>query len=181
MNESGPHSDPAPQADSVAPAAPTSKVSNPLMEVYLESLQLIERLHRRFLDVVKVELDRLGTQDINNIQTLILYNIGEGEMTVGELTSRGYYLGSNVSYNVKKLVENKYLEQERSPYDRRSVRLRLSPKGLGLYGQINELYQRHVSTLERGPLSRQGIEGMNRTLQTLERFWSDEIRYGSAR
>lgn len=175
MNDPAPHTNPAPQVDAAA------QPPGSLMEVYLESLQLIERLHRRFLDVVKVELDRIGTQDINNIQTLILYNIGDGEMTVGELTSRGYYLGSNVSYNVKKLVENQYLEQERSPYDRRSVRLRLSPKGLNLYSQIAELYQRHVQTLERGPLSRQGIESMNRTLQTLERFWSDEIRYGSTR
>ncbi len=175
MNDPAPQTKPDPHADAAGSPA------EPLMQVYLESLQLIERLHRRFLDVVKVELDRLGTQDINNIQTLILYNIGNGEMTVGELTSRGYYLGSNVSYNVKKLVENQYLEQERSPYDRRSVRLRLSPKGLTLYGQIAELYQRHVETLERGPLSREGIEGMNRTLQTLERFWSDEIRYGSSR
>lgn len=175
MNDPAPHTNPAPQVDAA------SKAPDPLMEVYLESLQLIERLHRRFLDVVKVELDRISTQDINNIQTLILYNIGDGEMTVGELTSRGYYLGSNVSYNVKKLVENEYLIQERSPHDRRSVRLRLSPKGLNLYGQIAELYKRHVETLERGPLSRQGMEGMNRTLQTLERFWSDEIRYGGAR
>ena len=173
--------EPAPPSNTATQAETTSRPNDPLMEVYLESLQLIERLHRRFLDVVKVELDRLGTQDINNIQTLILYNIGDGEMTVGELTSRGYYLGSNVSYNVKKLVENQYLEQERSPYDRRSVRLRLSPKGLNLYGQIAQLYGRHVETLQRGPLSREGIEGMNRTLHTLERFWSDEIRYGSAR
>ena len=175
MNDPAPHTHPTPQVDAA------DQPAGSLMEVYLESLQLIERLHRRFLDVVKVELDRIRTQDINNIQTLILYNIGDGEMTVGELTSRGYYLGSNVSYNVKKLVENQYLEQERSPYDRRSVRLRLSPKGLNLYSQMVELYQRHVKTLERGPLSRQGIESMNRTLQTLERFWSDEIRYGSAR
>ncbi len=152
--------------------------ADPMETVYLSSLQLIERLHRRFLDVVKVELDRLGTQDINNIQTLILYNIGDGEMTVGELTSRGYYLGSNVSYNVKKLVENEYLEQERSPYDRRSVRLRLSEKGLGLYAQINELYERHVETLGRSPLTDTRTNEMNETLQALERFWSDEIRYG---
>jgi DNA-binding MarR family transcriptional regulator len=152
--------------------------ANPLKAIYLEFLQLIERLHRRFLDVIKVELDRLRIQDINNIQTLILYNIGESEMTVGELTSRGYYLGSNVSYNVKKLVENKYLEQERSPYDRRSVRLHLSPKGLELYGKINDLYERHVGSLERGPLREDRLNAMNDILRTLERFWSDEIRYG---
>ncbi len=96
---------------------------------YYESILLIERLHRHFLEVLKTELDRLGIQDINNVQSLILYNIGEDEMTVGELTARGYYLGSNVSYNVKKMVENGYLGQERSPHDRRSVRVRLSEKG----------------------------------------------------
>ena len=116
-------------------------------QVYLECLLLIERLHRRFLDVIKLELDRLGIKDVNNVQTLILYNIGEAEMTVGELTSRGYYLGSNVSYNLKKLVENSYLEQERSPYDRRSVRVRLSPKGLELYGSIDALHDEHVAAV----------------------------------
>ena len=74
--------------------------------LYLEALQLIERLHRQFLDVVKAELDREDIKDCNNVQALILYNIGEDEMTVGELTTRGYYLGSNVTYNLKKLVEN---------------------------------------------------------------------------
>jgi DNA-binding MarR family transcriptional regulator len=149
--------------------------------VYLGSLQLIERLHRRFLYVIKVELDRLSIQDINNIQSLILYNVGRAEMTVGELTSRGYYLGSNVSYNVKKMVENGYLEQERSPHDRRSIRLRLSPKGLELYEKINALYETHVVTLSRGPLGSDTLSGMNDALQTLERFWSDEISYGVSR
>jgi DNA-binding MarR family transcriptional regulator len=172
------NSDPAAGGSNTDPGAGQgAPAANPLKNVYLESLQLIERLHRRFLDVIKIELDRLGTQDINNIQTLILYNIGEDEMTVGELTSRGYYLGSNVSYNVKKLVENKYLEQQRSPYDRRSVRLHLSPKGLALYGQINALYERHVGSLDRGPLREDRLNAMNDILRTLERFWLDEIRY----
>jgi DNA-binding MarR family transcriptional regulator len=149
--------------------------------VYLGSLQLIERLHRRFLDVIKVELDRLSIQDINNIQSLILYNVGRAEMTVGELTGRGYYLGSNVSYNVKKMVENGYLEQERSPHDRRSIRLRLSPKGLELYEKINALYETHVVALSRGPLGSDTLSRMNDALQELERFWSDEIRYGGSR
>ena len=84
-----------------------------MKQTYLELIQLIERLHRQFLEVVKAELDRLGFEDINNVQSLILANIGEEDLTVGELTYRGYYLGSNVSYNVKKLVENGYLMQER--------------------------------------------------------------------
>ncbi len=66
---------------------------------YLEVISLVERLHRHFLEVVKLELDGLGIHDINNVQGLMLFNIGDAEMTVGELTLRGCYLGSNVSYN----------------------------------------------------------------------------------
>ena len=103
---------------------------------YYEAIQLIERLHRHFLDVLKVELDRKNIQDINNVQSMILFNIGDEEMTVGELTIRGYYLGSNVSYNVKKMVENDYLVQERSVHDKRSIRVRLSDKGKELKNGI---------------------------------------------
>src|SRR5882724_8078947 len=88
---------------------------------YLEVISLIERLHRQFLEVVKLELDGLQIHDINNVQGLMMFNIGDAEMTVGELILRGCYLGSNVSYNVKKMVENDYLDQERSAHDRRSI------------------------------------------------------------
>src|SRR5512142_3565510 len=100
---------------------------------YLETNGLVERLHRHFLEVVKLELDGLGIHDINNVQGLMLFNIGDAEMTVGELTLRGCYLGSNVSYNVKKMLENGYIVQERSSHDRRSVRVRLSETGLELH------------------------------------------------
>jgi DNA-binding MarR family transcriptional regulator len=106
---------------------------------YSESFRLIERMHRQFLEVVKSELDRLGIQDINSVQGLILYNIGDEELTVGELTTRGYYLGSNVSYNVRKMVENGYLMQHRSTHDRRSIRVKLSPRGLDLYQKMDQL------------------------------------------
>ena len=96
---------------------------------YLEVISLIERLHRQVLEVIKMELDRLGLQDINNVQALMLFNIGGSEISVGELMSRGYYLGSNVSYNVKKMIENGYLSHERSVHDRRSIRVRLTRKG----------------------------------------------------
>jgi DNA-binding MarR family transcriptional regulator len=140
--------------------------------VYLESL------HRQFLDLVKVELDHLGRNDVSNVQSLILYNIGDAEMTVGELTSRGYYLGSNVTYNLKKLVENGFLEQERSTYDRRSVRIHLSAKGLELRDEIDVLYQRHVAALAEGVIALGDLEEINQSLRTLERFWSDEINHG---
>src|ERR1043166_3803438 len=114
---------------------------------YLEVISLIERLHRHFLEVVKLELEGLGIHDINNVQGLMLFNIGEAEMTVGELTLRGCYLGSNVSYNVKKMVENGYLMQQRSVHDRRSIHVRLTEKGQTLRDRLDGMTDRHPDML----------------------------------
>jgi DNA-binding MarR family transcriptional regulator len=145
-------------------------------EQYLVTTRLIERLHRRFLDVIKAELDRLSILDINNVQTLILFNISEDQLTVGELTRRGYYLGSNVSYNVKKLVENGYLIQKRSEHDRRETRVSLSEKALELTARINELYQRNAEELS-GSLSEDQLKTVNTALLGLERYWSSLVKY----
>lgn len=144
---------------------------------YYQTIVLIERLHRHFLEVVKAELDRQGVQDINNVQSLILYNIGTEELTVGELTARGYYLGSNVSYNVKKMVENGYLVQERSMHDRRSVRLRLTDKGLELRKQLGEMFERHVSALDNAEMDDESLGRINESLLRLERFWSGRVGF----
>ena len=139
---------------------------------YYKSILLIERLHRQFLELLKAELDRQGIQDINNVQSLILYNIGSDDMTVGELTARGYYLGSNVSYNVKKMVENGYLVQERSQHDRRSVRVRLSDKGLTLRDRMSAMFGRQVDALGDGTVSEGDLDELNRRLLNLEQFWA---------
>ncbi len=148
-----------------------------MKQSYLDTIRLIERLHRRFLDVIKTELDRLGIEDINNVQTLILSNISSEQLTVGELTARGYYLGSNVSYNVKKLVENGYLNQERSPHDKRMTRVRVSGKGLELCTRIDELYQTNASELEREVINQDQLGSTNQVLNALERYWSNYITY----
>lgn len=148
------------------------------MSPYFESIQLIERLHRHFLDVLKVELDKKGVQDINNVQSMILYNIGTDDLTVGELTIRGYYLGSNVSYNVKKMVENGYLIQERSVHDKRSIRVKLSEKGLELHAMINEMFQRHEEQIQGSVvLTDENLTQMNDTLTGVEKFWASQTNY----
>ena len=148
------------------------------MSTYREALLLIERLHRLFLDVLKAEIDRTGRSDVNNVQALILYNIGDGEITIGELTNRGYYLGSNVSYNVKQLTNNEYIVQERSPHDRRAVRVRLSEKGRALRDDVNALFQRHVEGLFGGrDISLEDLETLNAKLKRIERFWSDQFHF----
>lgn len=144
---------------------------------YYEAIQLIERLHRHFLDVLKVELDKKGIQDINNVQSMILYNIGDDEMTVGELTIRGYYLGSNVSYNVKKMVENGYLIQERSVHDKRSIRVRLSDKGLELKKIISDMFVRHEGEIAGTEVTNAKLTELNNILKMLERFWARHTNF----
>ena len=142
-----------------------------MTNAYLEVISLIERLHRNFLEVVKLELEGLGIHDINNVQGMMLYNIGDAEMTVGELTLRGCYLGSNVSYNVKKMVENGYLTQERSLHDRRSIRVRLTEKGVKLRDRVSVMHQRHQELLSQATLNMEDLQTVGATLRRLERFW----------
>ena len=145
---------------------------------YLRALRMIERLHRLLLDVIKDEFDRKGGSDINSVQALLLYNMGDDELTAGELKTRGYYLGSNVSYNLKKLVEMGYLHYKRSDTDRRSVRVSLSDKGLAAREVIQKLYHRQLGSVEAvGQVTHDDIKGLNKALVRLERFWSDQIRF----
>lgn len=145
---------------------------------YYDAVFLVERVHRHFLEVVKTDLDRQGIQDINNVQALILYNIGTDEMTVGELTARGYYLGSNVSYNVKKMFENDYIKQERSPHDKRSVRVKLSEKGLALHKSMQDHMEKQVTALAGSNITQDELVKASDILKKLERFWSGMINYG---
>ncbi|GAB4368385.1 MAG: MarR family winged helix-turn-helix transcriptional regulator [Kiloniellaceae bacterium] len=139
---------------------------------YLELIGLIERLHRQCLEVIKADLDRQGIRDLNNVQALILFNIGEEELSIGELTQRGYYLGSNVSYNVKKMVENGYLIQERSPHDRRSFHVRAADKGVAVYRNLSALFDQHSTQLSDIQLSEESLDAANHALRRVQQFWS---------
>ena len=149
-----------------------------LRSEYLQSLRLIERLHRLLLDVIKDEFDRVGGSELNSVQALLMYNIGEAELTAGERKSRGYYLGSNVSYNLKKLVDMGYLHYKRSETDRRSVRVSLTDKGKEACDVVKKLYQRQLGSVETvGEVTEDDFRALNKALVRLERFWSDQIRY----
>jgi len=149
-----------------------------LKALYLDALTLVERLHRRLLDVIKDEFDRKGRSDVNSVQALLLFNIGDAELTAGELRTRGYYLGSNVSYNLKKLVDGGFIHHQRSRVDRRSVRVSLTEKGLEVAGIVNALYERHIGSIEKvGDVSADDFQRMSKSLQRLERFWTDQILY----
>lgn len=148
------------------------------MDRYLESLTLVERLHRLLLDVIKDEFERLGPIDLNPVQALLLFNVGDNEVTAGELKSRGYYQGSNVSYNLKKLVETGYMHHERCAMDRRAVRVRLTEKGRRVRDLVSDLFARHAQgLLAREVLTLDAIEDITASLRRMERYWTDQIRY----
>lgn len=140
--------------------------------LYFDAITLIERLHYLFLDVIKTELDRLRLSDINNVQCFILYNVGKNEMTVGEIANRGYYLGSNVSYNLKKLVHHGYFIQEQARHDKRASKIRLSDKGLKLYDKISKLFAVHADNLRHNKLDEANLSETIKTLRHLESYWN---------
>lgn len=145
---------------------------------YLDTLAMVERLHRLLLDLIKDEFERLGLLDINAVQALLLFNIGEHEVTAGELKTRGYYQGSNVSYNLKKLVEAEYMHHQRCQIDRRAVRVRLTEKGRQIRRIVAELFARHAEGMqERSVLDDGALDHLNHALKGMERYWSDQIRY----
>ncbi len=145
---------------------------------YLQALRLIERLHRLLLDVIKDEFDRSGGSELNPVQALLLHNIGDSELTAGELKTRGYYVGSNVSYNLKKLVDMGYIHYKRSEADKRSVRVSLTAKGHDACEVLSALYERQLGSLDSvGEVRRDDLNGLNRSLVRIERFWTDQIRY----
>jgi DNA-binding MarR family transcriptional regulator len=159
-----------------------SKIAPPreaaFLDDYLENLALIERLHRLLLDVIKDEFERLGFLEINAVQALLLFNIGDNEVTAGELKSRGYYQGSNVSYNLKKLVEMGYMHHQRCEVDRRSVRVRLTDRGRAMRDTMARLFARHAEVMDsKSVLGPVAISDINQTLRRMERFWTDQIRY----
>ncbi|MBY6055585.1 winged helix DNA-binding protein [Leisingera daeponensis] len=148
------------------------------MTGYLEALGLLERLHRLLLDVIKDEFERVGVLEINAVQALLLFNIGDNEVTAGELKTRGYYQGSNVSYNLKKLVEMGYMHHQRCEIDRRSVRVRLTQRGREIRDIVSALFSRHAEGLEgKNVITSEGIEDITSSLKRMERYWSDQIRY----
>jgi DNA-binding MarR family transcriptional regulator len=144
-----------------------------MIDPYVDVTSLIQRLHRTFLETLKFELEGFGVHDINSVQAMLLFNIGDARMSVGELTSRGCYLGSNVSYNATKLVENGYLAHERSVHDRRAVYVHLTDKARSLRDRLNEMHRSHIGMLSLTRITGPDLESVTLILRRLEQFWTD--------
>jgi DNA-binding MarR family transcriptional regulator len=159
------------KSNSTPPVPPTAAPAP------LELARLIERMHRRFLDVLRLELGRLRIEDISPVQAMMMANIGSNDISVRDLIERGHYLGSNASYNLKNLVENGYVDRTPSARDKRSARLKLSAKGLKLYEEIRRLEAGLSNALLQSPADQQDFSTTQKILRKLERQWTDAIRY----
>jgi DNA-binding MarR family transcriptional regulator len=130
------------------------------------------------MDLIKADLENMNIHDINNSQAVMLFHLGDTALSVGELTSRGIYLGSNVSYNVKKMVENGYLTQEHSADDRRVSYVRVTEKGRKLREELTLVHQLRLEQLAPEALSAGEIEATTAVLHLLDRFWNDVLDHG---
>lgn len=145
---------------------------------YLDSIGLFERLHRLLSDIVKDEFERLGITDLTPVQALLVYNLGTNEVSASELRSRGMYQGSNVSYNLKKLVQMGYVHYVRCTLDRRSIRVSLTSRGVEIRNVVLTLFRRHAEDLAMaGVLDSPPLPAVNEQLQRIARYWQSQIRY----
>ncbi|USO02638.1 MAG: winged helix DNA-binding protein [Alphaproteobacteria bacterium] len=139
-----------------------------MRENHLEAISLVEVVYKLYLDVLKTELSKLGILDINNMQAMIMYHIGDRKLSIGEVIDKGCFIGSNVSYNVKKLTSAGYLKQEPSQFDRRSVYLTLTKQGKEVYTKLHKAIQEQKKVLLKYGLSDQDFENLKETLTKLE-------------
>jgi DNA-binding MarR family transcriptional regulator len=146
-------------------------MSNEKEKVYFETIMVIERLHHLFFDALKAELNRQSIKDINNMQCFILYNIGTSQLTTGEISNRGYYLGSNVTYNLKKMIDNGYVLQEKCICDKRLRQIKLSHKGIDLYKKMNKVFVQDAENMKNNNLSEIELKTAAHSLAKLESFW----------
>ena len=149
-----------------------------LLAGYRSCLSYIERLHRLLLDIIKDEFERLRIHDVTGPQALLMFNVGDSEVTIGELKARGFYLGSNASYTIKKLVDGGYVVNERCDVDKRVTRMKLTESGVEIVEIVAQLLARHALSFGQNDLIESSdFRSMERSMRTLEHFWTDKIRY----
>lgn len=135
---------------------------------FLETANLVQRIYHQMLDVIKDELDRRNEHVINSAQAMLLFKIGDRELTATQLRAQGLYLGANVSHNLKKLAAAGYVCREPSQTDHRSTLVRLTEKGEGISKMLDALFSHHLSSLEA--VINVGEQELGKTNATLDRL-----------
>ena len=147
-----------------------------VLATYARATHLLERLHRRLHDIVKAEFDGRGYEAITASQALMIFNIGDQELAARELRARGYYLGSNVTHNLKKLVEGGYVSSRPSEVDRRTVRICLTKRGRAVREIVLELFAKQArGILHKADLDANQLWHLTQSLAKIDRFWSEDM------
>ena len=144
----------------------------------IEFAMLSEKVYRTFLELIKHELDVAGISDINPIQASVLLNIDENTITMSEVISRGYYMGSNASYNLKKMINNGYINQMQSEYDKRTSFLKLTNKGKDLLSKLKDKITEHAISLDGKMKDKMTLSKMNGFLRNVDNYWKNIIVMG---
>lgn len=139
---------------------------------------LSEKVYRTFLELIKHELDSAGVIDINPIQAAVLLNIDDNTITMSEVISRGYYMGSNASYNLKKMINNGYIDQVQSNYDKRTSFVKLTNKGKTLLENLKDKISRHASSLDGKIKDKMTLSKLNGFLRNVDNHWKNIIIMG---
>ena len=138
-------------------------------------LDEIPRIHRQLMELLRLELRAAGFEDINNMEAIILLNLEDRPITVGDLTLRGYFLPSNVTYNLKKLGENGYVETKKSAHDRRNVMVTLTPKGVEAKRRIMDIFGAHPGSNDPQFPDNAPVTEAARALDRIADFWTRRI------
>jgi len=148
---------------------------------HFELVRIIERMYRRYLDRLRVDLIRIGADDISPSHAMLLFTIGDDDLSVRDLMDRGHYLGSNASYSLKQLVQSGYVDRSASPRDRRSARIRLTDKGKRLCEAIKSADEINQNLIVRNERDLSALEETLRMLRRLEVLWATDLQQHNAR
>lgn len=143
---------------------------------YFKTIVMIEHLHRLSLQVVKSELNKMKISDINNIQCFILYHLGMQEIIIADMINRGYYLGKNVSYNLKNMIKNGYVVKETKYNDNRSRSVKLSTKGIKLHKKLENLFIMQSKDFYSKCMNKEDLDKFDNMLFKIENFFLDNIK-----
>lgn len=146
---------------------------------HLELARTVERINRRFADLLRIEMGKLGVVDIGPAQVMVLFTIGSDELSVRDLLDKGHYLGSNVSYYLKQLVDLGYIDRAASPRDRRSARISLTDRGRAVCDALRAADESYHRMIVRDEDEGRELEIAYRVLQKLELVWTNAARYGT--
>ncbi|WP_162854989.1 MarR family transcriptional regulator [Stappia sp. BW2] len=148
---------------------------------HFELVRVIERMYRRYLDRLRVDLIRIGADDISPAHAMLLFTIGDDDLSVRDLMDRGHYLGSNASYSLKQLVQSDYVDRTASARDRRSARIRLTDKGKTLCRAIKAADEVNQNQIVQSDKDLRALEETFALLRRMEVIWATDLQQSPLR